>query len=128
MNPSVSLWLSLMRPGDWIVTALGLMLAGVSYPLLWHGGAADRAVVRRDGAVVAELPLNAARRLSVPGPIGATVIETAPGRARVASDPGPRQYCVKQGWLSQAGAIAICAPNHISLSLAGSGSHDSIAY
>ena len=51
------------------------------------------------------------------------------GRARVAKDPRPRQYCVKQGWLSRAGAIAICAPNQISLSLEGGKTHfDSVSY
>ena len=63
------------------------------------------------------------------GTMGTTVIEVQPGRARVASDPGPRQYCVRQGWLTQPNAIAICAPSHISLSIAGrASSHDSLAY
>jgi hypothetical protein len=88
--------------------------------------------VRRDGVVVAELPLTQARRIEVAGAMGTmgtTVIEVQPGRARVASDPGPRQYCVRQGWLSQPNAIAICAPSHISLSIAGrASSHDSLAY
>ena len=47
------------------------------------------------------------------------MIEIQPGRARVAADPGPRQYCVKQGWLTRTNAIAICAPNHVSLFLSG---------
>jgi hypothetical protein len=68
---------------------------------------------------VAEYPLNAARRIEVAGPLGTTVVEIQPGRARVLTDPGPRQYCVRQGWLMQANAIAICAPNHVSLMLAG---------
>jgi hypothetical protein len=76
-------------------------------------------VVRRDGVVVAELPLTQARRIEVAGALGTSVIEVQPGRARVAADPGPRQYCVRQGWLTQPNAIAICAPSHISLSIAG---------
>ena len=56
-------------------------------------------------------------------------IEIQPGRARVAADPGPRQYCVRQGWLTQAGAVAICAPNEVSLSLSGRGAdYDSLNY
>jgi hypothetical protein len=49
------------------------------------------------------------------------VIEVQPGRARVLSDPGPRQYCVQQGWLTRANAVAICAPNHVTLQLSGRG-------
>lgn len=122
-------WLALLRPGDWITVLFAALLVGVSFPLLWAGGKPERAVVRLDGKVVAEFPLTAPRRFTVAGPLGETQIEIAPGRARVLSDPGPRQYCVQQGWLTRPNAIAICAPNHVSLSLSGSNaSHDSLNY
>lgn len=122
-------WLTLLRPGDWLVLLLAALGVGVSIPLLWAGGQPERAVVRVAGKVVAEFPLTAPRRFTVAGPLGETVIEIAPGRARVLADPGPRQYCVQQGWLSRPNAIAICAPNHVSLSLSGSNaSHDSLNY
>jgi hypothetical protein len=122
-------WLGYVRPGDWGTILLGLGVVAVLFPLMWNGTRADRAIIRRDGQLVAEVALTAARRIEVTGPIGTTVIEIAPGRARVLSDPGPRQYCVQQGWLMHANAIAICAPNHVSLLLRGrSGTHDSIHY
>jgi hypothetical protein len=122
-------WLPLMRPGDWLVALAAAALVGVSFPLLWRGGPAQKAVVKRDGAVVAELPLNISKRIDVDGAMGVSVIEVQPGRARVVSDPGPHQYCVKQGWLSQANAVAICAPNHVTLTLVGSErSYDSLNY
>ena len=122
-------WLALLRPGDWMIVILGAVLVGISFPLLWAGGQAERAVVRLDGKVLAEFPLTAPRRFAVTGPLGETQIEIAPGRARVLSDPGPRQYCVQQGWLTRPNAIAICAPNHVSLSLSGRDpSHDSLNY
>lgn len=124
-------WRRLLRPGDWIVLAIAAALVAASFPLLWRGGAADRAVVTRDGRVVTELALNLPRRYEVTGAIGTTVIEVRPGRARVLSDPGPRQYCVQQGWLTRAGAVAICAPNHVTLQLSGrggSGTHDTLNY
>ena len=50
-------------------------------------------------------------------------------RVRVVSDPGPRQYCVHQGWLSHLGEIAICAPNQVSVQVVGGrGVYDSISY
>jgi hypothetical protein len=122
-------WLALMRLGDWLVVGLAGLVVAISFPLLWRGGPADRAVIRLDGRVFAEYPLDAARRIEVPGPIGTTVVEIQPGRARVFADPGPRQYCVRQGWLSQGGAVAICAPNHVSLMLTGRQSgYDSLNY
>lgn len=125
----MNIWLSLLRPGDWGTVLLGALVVGVSFPLLWTGGQAERAVIRLDGKVMAEFPLAAPRRYTVTGPLGDTLIEIAPGRARVLADPGPRQYCVQQGWLTRPNAIAICAPNHVSLSLSGRAtSHDSLNY
>ena len=125
----MSAFLRFMRPGDWAVL-LGFAAATAALaPIAFSGGAAEKAVVRRDGVVVAELPLTRAARIEVPGALGTSVIEVQPGRARVAADPGPRQYCVRQGWLTQPNAIAICAPSHLSLSIAGrASSHDSLAY
>lgn len=122
-------WLALLRPGDWATALVGALAVAVSFPLLWAGGQAERAVIRVDGRVVAEYPLTAPQRYVAQGPLGETVIEIAPGRARVLSDPGPRQYCVQQGWLTRPNAIAICAPNHVSLTLSGRDpSHDSLHY
>ncbi len=118
-----------MRPGDWLVLALATGLTGALVPLALKGGAPEKAVVKRDGVVVAEMTLNQKRFLDVSGPIGITRIEVQPGRARVVSDPGMHQYCVRQGWLSQANAIAICAPNHVSLALTGrNAAYDSLNY
>jgi hypothetical protein len=69
------------------------------------------------------------RRLEVHGPLGTTTVVIEKQRVRVAADPGPRQYCVRQGWLSRAGEIAICAPNQVSVEIQGSRrAYDSLAY
>ena len=125
-------WRTLLLPGDWLLLLAAGVLVAASYPLLWRGGAADRAIVKRDGQIVTELALNAPRKYDVVGAIGTTVIEVQPGRARVLSDPGARQYCVQQGWLTRANAVAICAPNHVTLQLSGrgdrSGAYDTLNY
>lgn len=126
----LSSWYQYFKAGDWLVLLLGCAVVVFLYALLWRGGVADRAIVKRDGKTVIEISLNSARKISVEGPLGTTVIEVQPGRARVFSDPGPRQYCVQQGWLTRAGAVAICAPNHITLQLNGRGEagYDSLNY
>lgn len=121
-------WLTLLQPGDWLVMLAAALTVGLSFTLLWQGGRADRAVVRVNGNIVAELPLNTSRLFIAHGALGPTVIEIQAGRARVQSDPGPRQYCVRQGWLSRPGAVAICAPSHVSLGLSGSTGYDSLNY
>jgi hypothetical protein len=122
-------WRALMRPGDYPALALAAAVCVASALLLWRGGAPDKVVVRAGGQVFAEASLSRAQLIEVPGPLGTTRIEVEPGRARVAEDPGPRQYCVRQGWLTRSGATAICAPNQVSLSLAGgSADFDSLNY
>ncbi|GAA5164647.1 NusG domain II-containing protein [Viridibacterium curvum] len=122
-------WLRLFRPGD--VLTLVLCAAFTAFVTLhfWSPDTPRQAIVRVGGQQVASLSLDTPRQFEVRGPLGVTRIEIEPGRARVASDPGPRQYCVKQGWLSRVGAIAICAPNEVSLMLEGrSGQFDSMSY
>ena len=129
MRLDVAQWRALLRPGDVVVVVLGLVVCAYAVLSLWQGGAPDGAVVRAGGRVVAEVDLTRERLIEVPGPLGVSVIEIRPGRARVASDPGPRQYCVRQGWLTQAGAVAFCAPNQVSLSLTGrAADYDSLNY
>ena len=119
----------LLLPGDVLV-----MLAGIAGWValtisLWQSGPAAQAQVRRDGMLVAAYSLNEDRTVTVAGPIGTTVIRIESGRARVVSDPGPRQYCVRQGWLIRPGEMALCAPNHISLTLTGGQpAYESMAY
>ncbi|HWS13269.1 MAG TPA: NusG domain II-containing protein [Rhodocyclaceae bacterium] len=118
-----------MRPGDWLSLVLAAALVAALVPVALRGGKAERVVSKAKGRVVAELPLTAARSLEVAGPLGSTRIEVQPGRARVASDPGPRQYCVRQGWLARPGEIAICAPNRVSVQIAGrTRAYDSLSY
>lgn len=123
------LWLTLLKPGDWLMMASGLAICVVSFPLAWQAGVAEKAVVRLAGEVFSELDLSRNRRLEVPGPLGITTIVVDKRRARVAADPGPRQYCVRQGWLARAGEIAICAPNQVSVEIRGSQRpYDSLSY
>ena len=119
----------LLRPGDVCVLLAGLAGWLALTFALWQSGPAEQAQIRRDGVLVAAYPLTEARTVSISGVLGPTVIRIESGRARVVSDPGPRQYCVKQGWLTRPGEIALCAPNHVSLSLSGGQPlYESMAY
>ncbi len=122
-------WLAYVRPGDWLVMAGGAVLVGLTLPMLWQGGFAERAIIRQDGQVFAEFELGSRRDVAVPGPLGITLVAIEPGRARVVADPGPRQYCVRQGWLARPGEIAICAPNRVSVQITGrTRTYDSLSY
>jgi hypothetical protein len=121
-------WLSLFKPGDWLIAALGLAFCVAAFPLAWRGGMAEKAVIKRGGTVFAELDLSRNRRIDVQGPLGITTVVVDKHRVRVASDPGIHQYCVRQGWLERA-EIAICAPNEVSVQVqGGKESYDSLSY
>lgn len=110
-----------------LALAVGLALA--SFVWLWRDGVAEEVVIRANGQVFARLSLRHDRRIEVPGPLGVTEVQIAAGRARILRDPSPRQYCVRQGWLMRPGEIAICAPNRVSVQIAGRTKvYDSISY
>lgn len=122
-------WLALLRPGDYLVVSAAVGATILAGTTLWSSDKPTVAVVRAAGQEVARLPLDRASDFTVRGPIGLTHVEVQPGRARVASDPGPRQYCVKQGWLTRSGAAAICAPNEVTVQLEGrKAAYDSMSY
>lgn len=113
-----------LRVGDWLVAALGLagiVLLATRAPL-----PTGRIVIRQAGQVFMEGDVRLNQTLRVPGPLGVTVVEIRAGRVRVASDPSPRQICVRQGWLA-AGEAAVCLPNRVSVEW-GRLAYDSLGY
>lgn len=118
-----------IRAGDWLTLLAGLFFTAWIYTTTWHGDAPQRVIVRAQGKVVAEASIHEHRRIAAQGPLGVSQIEIADNRVRVASDPSPRQYCVKQGWLSRAGDAALCLPNQVSVELLGASKRfDSVSY
>jgi hypothetical protein len=96
---------------------------------LWNGDLADKAVIRSGGKIFREVTLSRDQTIEVPGPLGVSVISIQKRKARIMSDPSPRQYCVRQGWLELAGEIAICLPNEVSVELTGNKKkYDSLNY
>jgi hypothetical protein len=118
-----------IKPGDWLTLLSGALFTAFLAITLWQGGAADRAVIRSGGKVFSVVPLSRNQIISVPGPLGISQIAIHNLQARIASDPSPRQYCVRQGWIRQAGEISICLPNQVSVELGGSKkNYDSLNY
>ncbi len=120
---------SSIKAGDWLTFLLGCTCVILFTLKLWNGELADRAIIRSGGKIFKEVPLSRDLQIEVPGPLGISVITIEKRKARISSDPSPRQYCVRQGWLQQAGEIAICLPNEVSVELTGSSKkYDSLNY
>ena len=118
-----------IKPGDWLTLLSGSVCVVLLTLTLWSGGLADKAVIRSGGKIFREVPLSRDQQIEVPGPLGISIVNIHQRKARIASDPSPRQYCVRQGWLQQAGEIALCLPNQVSLELVGGKKkYDSLNY
>lgn len=118
-----------IKRGDWFTLLCGALLTVWLALTLWLGGVADKAIIRSGGKIFREVALNHDLTIDVPGPLGISTIAIHNLQARIASDPSPRQYCVRQGWLKQAGEIAVCLPNQVSVELSGAQKkYDSLNY
>ncbi|MDD5057929.1 MAG: NusG domain II-containing protein [Sideroxydans sp.] len=118
-----------IKPGDFLTLLAGTIGTLWISAAVWSGGVADTAVIRSGGKIFREVPLSRDQQIEVPGPLGTSIITIEKRKARITSDPSPRQYCVRQGWLQQAGEIAICLPNEVSVELKGGAKkYDSLNY
>jgi hypothetical protein len=118
-----------IKPGDWMTLLLGSIFVVLLTLKVWSADLADKAIIRSGGKIFREVPLSPDQQIEVRGPLGVSIISIQQRKARIASDPSPRQYCVRQGWLQQAGEIALCLPNQVSVELVGSKSkYDSLNY
>lgn len=119
----------LIKPGDFLTLLAGILCTIWITVTVWSGGAADTALIRSGGKVFREVPLSRDQQIEVPGPLGTSIVTIEKRKARISSDPSPRQYCVRQGWLQQTGEIAICLPNEVSVELTGGAKkYDSLNY
>ncbi len=118
-----------IKPGDWLTMCIGCIVVVTLALEFWNGGLADSVVIKSRGKLFREVSLSHNQRIEVPGSMGISLVAIENRRVRIASDPGPRQYCVRQGWLKQAGEIALCLPNQVSVELVGSHRrYDSLSY
>jgi hypothetical protein len=118
-----------IKLGDWLTLFLGGIFVVLLTSKLWSGDFADKAVIRSGGKIFREVSLSRDQHIEVPGRLGTSIVNIQQRKVRIASDPGPRQYCVRQGWLQHAGEIALCLPNQVSVELVGSRKkYDSLNY
>jgi hypothetical protein len=118
-----------IKLGDWLTLVIGTVSVVLLVMKLWGGDLADKAVIRSGGKVFREVTLSKDQQIEVPGTLGVSIISIQNRRVRITSDPSPRQYCVRQGWLQQAGEVALCLPNQVSVELTGSHKrYDSLNY
>ena len=80
-----------IKPGDWLTLFLGSIFVVLLTTKLWSEDLADKAVIRSGGKIFREVSLSHDQQIEVPGRLGTSVINIRQRKARIASDPSPRQ-------------------------------------
>ena len=99
---------------------LVLMLAAIaSFLYVGRGAPGARVVVERHGRVLFAASLAEDRTVSLPGPLGETVLSIHDGRACITSSPCPRKVCLGMGEVSRGGELLACVPNELLVRIDG---------
>lgn len=81
------------------------------------------AVIKLDGKVIQTIDLNsvkAQKEWKVYDKAGNyNLIEILPGKIRVKDADCPDKICVKSGWISQGGQMAVCLPHKLIINIEG---------
>jgi hypothetical protein len=118
---------SVLKPLDFAVLILLASLTILSGAALWSGGGEGAVTVKGpEGSWV--FPRSAGETLSVPGPLGETVVELKNGRVRVLSSPCTNQFCVAAGAIHSRGQWIACLPNRVLVSVSGEAEIDGAAW
>ncbi len=105
-----------MTRADWVLLVLVLAALPWLYARLWfEPGDAHQLRILANGQPPRLEPLDQQQDVGIQGILGESIIRIDNGRARFVSSPCTNKVCLHQGWLDQAGAVAACLPNRVSI-------------
>jgi hypothetical protein len=113
--------LNLLRPLDFFSIGLSAALTVLSAFMVYGRPRDASRVIVQGETKTWVFPLDAEETLTVPGPIGDTVVEISGGRSRVRSSPCTNQTCVASGHIYRRGQWTACLPNKVFLYVEGIG-------
>ncbi len=119
-----------MTRADIVVVILAVALLPFLYITYWGSSQQGNELrVMVNGKETMVLSLHENKHITVPGPLGASVIDIHDGKARFVSSPCRGKQCVHTGWLGQGGEFAACLPNRVSIAvIAQEQRYDSIVF
>jgi hypothetical protein len=109
-----------LKPLDFAAIGLSLGLTIFCGLTVYAAPQAQARVIVRGSGRTWIFPLDAEERVTVPGPLGETVVEIREAGARVLSSPCENQTCVAAGHIGRRGEWTACLPNKVSVSIEGS--------
>jgi hypothetical protein len=108
-----------LKPLDFLVIGVSLALTVFSAFVIYGKPQAARQVTIQGGGGVWVFPLDAEETVTVPGPLGDTVVEIRDRRAQVISSPCDNQTCVAAGHIDANGEWVACLPNKVFVIIEG---------
>tara|TARA_X000000368_G_C22995754_1_gene696548 strand:+ start:92 stop:481 length:390 start_codon:yes stop_codon:yes gene_type:complete len=122
-------FLKRIKPGDWLIIILFCIFIIISTKFLWDLPQGQYLEIFKNNKLLATYTLNQKISKKINGTKGETEIIIDNGRARFASSPCPKKYCIHQAWINKANQTVVCIPNKISISIIGKDkTYDSISY
>ena len=110
---------SYIKPFDLVIITLVFLLTGFSAYFVYMKPQDSIQVFIRGASHSWVFPVNAEKTITVPGPLGNTVVKIHGNQAWVESSPCENQICVARGRLTKAWDFAACLPNNVLLRIEG---------
>ena len=76
------------------------------------------------GEPYAVVKMDQRKTVTVPGSLGDSVIEIDENGARFIETAGADKSCIEQGYIANAGEMAVCVPNRVLIRVIGKGDID----
>jgi hypothetical protein len=115
-----------LKPLDFVVIGLSLALTAFSAYATYAKPQKTQQVKIQGSGQLWVFPLDAEETLTVPGPLGNTVVEIRNHRAHVLSSPCDNQICIAAGYIEADGQWVACLPNSVFLVIEGKDEIDGI--
>ena len=106
---------------DKIVIVSLVLLSLAAYPIIRLRSAGDAAFleIKTMGESYAVVKMDEPKTVTVPGMLGDSVIEIDENGARFIETAGPDRDCIDQGYITDAGEMAVCVPNRVLIRVIG---------
>ena len=122
-----------LRKGDFILSVLFVILLAVWLYMRSAGVGSDElsADIIQDGKVIRSLKLKPGmppQEFTVERDGGWNRIRAEGEMIAVVDANCPDKYCVRRGWLKEAGSSAVCAPHRLEIRISGKSGVDGVTY
>lgn len=111
-----------MTRADRLLLLLIAVLLPWLYLYFWSGTGGQQLSILVEGQPPAIVPLYPDQELHIEGILGESIIRIEDGKARFIASPCHNKVCIQQGWIGDAGEVAACLPNRVSLQVLGADS------